>query len=81
LQTSPIAARVNTPSRVTFLANNRAISGCTAVRTVAGSGTNTATCRYRPTSLGPLTISVTITPNSSNYAAISRSIKVTVRPK
>jgi hypothetical protein len=81
LQNNPIAARVNTPSRVTFLANNRAISGCTAIRTVAGSETNTATCKYRPTSLGSLTISVTITPNSSNYAAISRSIKVTVRPK
>jgi hypothetical protein len=81
LQTKPIAARVNTPSRVTFLVNNRAISGCTAIRTVAGSGTNTATCRYRPTSLGSLTISVTITPNSSNYAPKSTSIKVTVRPK
>jgi hypothetical protein len=81
LQTNSIAARVNTPSRVTFLANNRAISGCTAVRTVAGSGTNTATCKYRPTSLGSLTIAVTITPNSSNYAPISRSIKVAVRPK
>jgi hypothetical protein len=81
LQNNPIAARVNTPSRVTFLANNRAISGCTAIRTVAGSGTNTATCKYRPTSLGSLTIAVTITPNSSNYAPISRSIKVTVRPK
>jgi hypothetical protein len=81
LQNNPIAARVNTPSRVTFLVNNRAISGCTAIRTVAGGDTNTATCRYRPTSLGSLTIAVTITPNSSNYAAISRSIKVTVRPK
>jgi hypothetical protein len=81
LETKPIAARVNTPSRVTFLVNNRAISGCTAVRTVAGPGTNTATCQYRPTSLGSLTVSATITPNSSNYAPISTSIKVTVRPK
>jgi hypothetical protein len=48
---------------------------------VAGSGTNTATCKYRPTSLGSLTISVTITPSSSNYAPISRSIKVNVSPK
>jgi hypothetical protein len=51
------------------------------VRTVAGSGTNTATCRYRPTSLGSITISVTITPNSSNYSPISTSIKVNVSPK
>ena len=81
LQTNPIAARVSIPSRVTFLVNNRAISGCTAVRTVAGPGTNTATCQYRPTSLGTITILVTITPNSSNYAPISTSIKVNVSPK
>jgi uncharacterized repeat protein (TIGR02543 family) len=81
LQTNPIAARVNTPSRVTFLANNRAISGCTAIRTVAGSGTNTATCKYRPTSLGSITISVTITPNSSDFLVATRSIKLTVTPK
>jgi uncharacterized repeat protein (TIGR02543 family) len=81
LQNNPIAARVNTPSRVTFRANNRAISGCTAIRTVAGSGTNTATCKYRPTSLGSITISVTITPNSSDFLVATRSIKLTVTPK
>jgi uncharacterized repeat protein (TIGR02543 family) len=85
LQTKRIAARVNTPSRVTFLANNRAISGCTAVRTVAGTGTNsginTATCQYRPTSLGSITISITITPNSSDFLPATESIKVTVSPK
>jgi uncharacterized repeat protein (TIGR02543 family) len=81
LQTNPIAARVNTPSRVTFLANNRAISGCTAIRTVAGSGTNTATCKYRPTSLGSITVSITITPNSSDFLVATRSIKLTVTPK
>jgi uncharacterized repeat protein (TIGR02543 family) len=81
LQTSPIAAQVNTPSRVTFLANNKAISGCTAVRTVAGSGTNTATCKYRPTSLGSITISITITPNSSDFLSATRSIRLTVSPK
>jgi hypothetical protein len=48
---------------------------------VAGPGTNTATCQYRPTTLGSITISVTITPNSSNYAPISTSIKVNVSPK
>jgi hypothetical protein len=81
LQTNPIAAQVNTPARVTFLVNNRAIPGCTAIKTVASAGTHTATCKYRPTSLGSLTVSATITPNSTDYLAASTSIKVTVRPK
>jgi hypothetical protein len=81
LQTNPIAARVTTPSRVTFLVNNRAIPGCSAIKTVASGDTNTATCQYRPTSLGSLTVSATITPNSSNFLAVTSSIKVTVRPR
>ena len=81
LQTNPIAAQVNIPSRVTFLVNNRVIPGCTAIKTVSSSGTHTATCKYRPTSLGSLTVSATITPNSTDYLAASTSIKVTVRPK
>ena len=81
LQTNPIVARVNTPSKVTFLVNSKAIPGCSAIKTVAAAGTNTATCQYRPTSLGSLNISATITPNSSNFLAVTTSIKVTVRPK
>jgi uncharacterized repeat protein (TIGR02543 family) len=81
LQINPIAAQVNTPSRVTFLVNNRVIPGCTAIKTVSSGGTNTATCKYRPTSLGSLTVSATITPNSTDYLAASTSIRVTVRPK
>jgi hypothetical protein len=81
LQTNPIAARVNTPSKVTFLANNKEIPGCTAVKTVSASSTHTATCQYRPTTLGSITISATITPSNSNYLAVSRSVKVLVSPK
>jgi hypothetical protein len=81
LQTNPIVARVNTPSKVTFLVNSKAIPGCTAIKTVAAAGTNTATCQYRPTSLGTLNISATVTPNNSGYFAVTRSIKVVVSPK
>ena len=81
LQTNPIEARVNTPSRVTFLANNRAIAGCTAIRTVAALSTNSAICKYRPTALGSITVTVTITPIDTGYMAVSRSIKVNVSPK
>jgi hypothetical protein len=81
LQTNPIAARVNTPSKVTFLANNKAIPGCSALKTVLVSSNHTATCNYRPTSLGSLTLSATITPNDTGYIAVTRSVKVVVSPK
>jgi hypothetical protein len=81
LQTNPIAARVNTPSKVTFLANNKAIPGCSAIKTVLVSANHTATCKYRPTSLGSLNISATITPNDSGYIPVTRSVKVVVSPK
>jgi hypothetical protein len=48
---------------------------------VAASSTNTATCKYRPTSLGSITVSVTITPIDTGYMAVSRSVKVNVSPK
>jgi hypothetical protein len=72
---------VNTPSKVTFLANNKAIPGCNAVKTVLVSSNHTATCNYRPTSLGSITLSATITPNDTGYIAITRSVKVMVSPK
>jgi hypothetical protein len=81
LQSNPIAARVNTPSKVTFLANNKAIPGCSAIKTVLVSANHTATCNYRPTSLGSITLSATITPNDTGYIAITRSVKVMVSPK
>ena len=81
LQTNPITARVNTPSKVTFLANNKAIPGCNAVKTALVSSNHTATCNYRPTSLGSITLSATITPNDIGYIAVTRSVKVVVSPK
>ena len=86
LENNPISARINTPARVTFLANNKAIPGCTAIKTVAttqlSDGTNQiATCQYRPTSLGSITFSATITPNSTDYLTVTRSLKVNVSPR
>ena len=81
LQTNPIAANVNTPGKVTFLVNNLAIPGCTGVKTVGSGNSHTATCNYRPTSLGNLNITATITPTNTGYLPVTRSIKVIVSPK
>jgi hypothetical protein len=66
---------------VTFLANNKAIPGCSAVKTALVSSNHTATCNYRPSSLGSITLSATITPNDTGYIPVTRSVKVTVSPR
>jgi hypothetical protein len=81
LQANPISARLNVPGRVTFLANGKAIPGCTAVRTTGSSPNFVSTCSYRPTSLGNITISATITPNDPSYLPATKSLKAIVRPK
>jgi hypothetical protein len=81
LQSNPISARLNVPGRVTFLANNRAIPGCTSLRTTGSSPNFASTCNYRPTSLGTVTISATFTPNDPGYQSATRTLKVVVRPR
>jgi trimeric autotransporter adhesin len=81
LQSNPISARLNVPGKVTFLANGKVIPGCTALKTTGSSPNFTSTCKYRPTSLGTITISATATPNDSGYIAVTKSLKAIVRPK
>ena len=81
LQTNPIAANINVAGKVTFLANGKAIPGCTSLKTTESSPNFTSTCKYKPTSLGSITISATITPTNTNYLAVTKTLKVVVRPK
>ncbi len=52
-------------SRVTFLANGKAIPGCKALRSTGSGTTYTATCAYRPAVHGPIQITATISPTAS----------------
>jgi hypothetical protein len=81
LRANPISARLNVPGKVTFLANGKAIPGCTALKTTGSTPNFVSTCSYRPTSLGNITISATITPNDPGYLPATKSIKAIVRPK
>jgi hypothetical protein len=82
LQSNPISASsINVPGRVTFLANGKAIPGCTSLRTTGSNANFASTCNYRPTSLGTITISATFTPNDSGFQSATRSLKVVVRPR
>lgn len=61
---STITATVNAPGRVTFFANGKRIPGCIAVKTVS-SGTITATCAYKPSSRGVVSISASLAPTDT----------------
>jgi hypothetical protein len=52
---------IASPAKVTFFANGRRISGCISIRATAS-----ATCSYRPTTHGGVTLRATVTPNSGS---------------
>jgi len=63
--TTVLTATTNTPSKVTFYANNKRIGGCISKPTSA----NIATCNWKPALNGTITLSVQVTPTDSGYAA------------
>jgi len=80
IQTSyPLIASVSIPSKVAFFANARPIPGCTSISTKAVVGT--ATCNYKPISLGLINLTATITPIDGGYSAISKATRVRVNSR
>jgi hypothetical protein len=80
IQTSyPLIASVSIPSKVAFFANARPIPGCTSISTKAEVGT--ATCKYKPISLGLINLTATITPIDGGYSVISKATRVRVNSR
>jgi len=77
---SPLVATASQLSKVTFLANGKSIPGCINVLTVSGVSPAplAALCRYRPATLGSVTITATAVPLDSGFQGITKSTKVTV---
>ena len=68
-----LTATVNTQGRVTFLANGKRIPGCIS-RPTSGSSPITATCNWRPTQRGSVSIYGVFTPNDLvTYQSITSS--------
>jgi hypothetical protein len=61
---SQIVATVNVAGKVTFFAKGKVIPGCKRVSTVSSS-TITATCNWRPSQRGDVTITASLSPTSS----------------
>ena len=72
----PITVVVGTAGKVTFFQNGKKIPGCVEVR---ASVTSAATCSWKPTTLGDVTITAEITPTNTNIpATISSGMTVRV---
>jgi hypothetical protein len=73
-----ISATTNFAGKVTFFANGKRIGKCISVPTVS----LVATCNYKPTVHGPVTITATFVPTNVAYAATSSELfrtKISVR--
>jgi hypothetical protein len=75
---SPLIASVDSPSRVTFYANGKIISGCKNILSSSG----TATCNWKPSIRGGLRLYASAVPNDGLYLANSSSVlNVSVVPR
>lgn len=71
--TTTLTATVNAPGRVTFFSNGKRIPGCIS-RPTSGSSPITATCNWRPTQRGSVSIYGVFTPNDLvTYQSITSS--------
>ena len=82
LQSNSITAVMSQPGKATFTVDGLAIPGCTAVKsTPTVGGGNSSVCKYRPTKLSSISITVTVTPTNAGYAVASRKLSASVSPK
>ena len=65
-----LTATVNTASKVTFFANDKKIPRCISLSTAA----NVATCNWKPSTRGPITVSVQVTPLDTNFNSLRQTL-------
>jgi hypothetical protein len=63
-----ITISVNTPGKVRFFANDKRIPNCLLRNTSGGYGAATATCTWKPTSRGNVTLTATVTPADATFS-------------
>jgi hypothetical protein len=75
---SPLLINVDTPSKVTFYANGKIISGCKNILSSSGA----AICNWKPSVLGSNSLYASAVPNDGLYLANSSSVlNVSVVPR
>jgi hypothetical protein len=74
-QAKNLSATVSVAGRVTFRVNGKPIPGCTKKAVAAGG---TATCSYRPSTRGSITISAAFDPTDNSYSGTTTTINTAV---
>lgn len=76
-----ITAVATTPSRITFRWNGKVIAGCKSRPTTGTAPTATATCSWKPSLHGIITLTASALPNESGYTGTSATLSVEVRSR
>ena len=66
-----LTAAASVAGKVTFYFGSRKIPGCSSKLTIDVSGTQTATCNFKPSTSGPQSYSVRLVPTSNSYTSSS----------
>jgi len=69
--TTILTATASVAGKVTFYFGSRKIPGCSSKLTIEVSGTQTATCNFKPSTSGPQSYSARLVPTSNSYTSSS----------
>jgi hypothetical protein len=72
--TTILTATASVAGKVTFYFGSRKIPGCSSRLTIDVSGTQTATCNFKPSTSGPQRYSARLVPTSNSYTASTSTV-------
>jgi hypothetical protein len=72
--TTILTATASVAGKVTFYFGSRKIPGCSSKLTIEVSGTQTATCNFKPSTSGPQSYSARLVPKSNSYTASTSTV-------
>lgn len=72
--TTTLTANVAAPSKVTFFANNKRIANCIKVSTSGTSPNISATCNWKPSQRGSVTVTAQSFPNDSSLSSAQATV-------
>ena len=72
--TTVLTATTSVAGKVTFYFGSRKIPGCSSKLTIDVSGTQTATCNFKPSTSGPQSYSARLVPTSNSYTSSSSAV-------
>jgi hypothetical protein len=62
-----ISVSLNVPGKVRFFANGKRVANCLAVATTGAYPSVTATCNWKPTTRGYISLTASLTPTSGTF--------------